>query len=495
MTTRTVDQKTRFRTVLIFAVLFVAIFLIRSWYSTAPELGGDAARKWEVSRLLAETGDFRLLISDRHHSARWGINLLLAAMIKINGFTVTSYLLVPLLMYAGIFLMMMSFGRKVLTPASLFALGVFLFYEPMFFRASTNPQPFVFGVFFISAALWFMTKYLEKDKFKYLLASAIFAFLAYGAKESYLFFFPGLFLLLLVKTDVRRCLYYAGLLGIFLLIETLVFNAVSDGLMFGRIEYLKSGHHLISMNKKAVFGGYPILHFLTQRWIETTVFNQVITTVFSLYLGYLLFSRKLLSLDSATLGIFLLTASYIAILTFVPLKIDPLLSIQPLSGKYLTTIMPFTVFCCIYALDQAVRKFDGANSRRWTIGVLAITTGFLIYALVKESPFKYSFHATYPVKDAFLWKQRGHIDNLNRSLDDGLGICVKRWRMRKTILYWLDHYMKLGKPGRQIMKSNENKNKILHLDKYELAALQGYIPPRELMKILAMPMCANKKDP
>jgi hypothetical protein len=494
MTTESGNQKIDFRTALIFAVLFVAIFLVRSWYSTAPELGGDAARKWEVSRLIAETGDFSLLVSDRHHSARWGINIPLAAMIKINGFTVTSYLLVPLLMYAGIFLMMMSFGRHVLTSTSLFALGVFLFYEPMFFRASTNPQPFVFGVFYISAALWFMTQHIEKNKFHYLLASAIFAFLAYGAKESYLFFFPGLFLLLLVKTDIRRCLYFAALLGVFLLIETLVFNAVSDALTFGRVEYLKSGHHLISMNKKAVFGGYPILHFLTQRWIETTVFNQVITTVFSFYLGYLLISKKLFSLDSATLGIFLLTASYIAILTFVPLKIDPLLSIQPLSGKYLTTIMPFTVFCCIYALDQAVRKFDGTYSKRGAIGVLAITIGFLLYALIKESPFKYSFHATYPVKDAFLWKQGDYIDNLNNSLDDGLGICVKRWRMRKTILYWLDHYILLGKPDRQIMMSREKKNKILHLDKYELEELQGYVPPDELMKILAMPMCADKKN-
>ena len=414
-------------------------------------------------------------------------------MIRINGFTVTSYLLVPLLMYAGIFLMMMSFGRQVLTSASLFALGVFLFYEPMFFRASTNPQPFVFGVFYISAALWFMTKYLDRNKFQYLLASAIFAFLAYGAKESYLFFFPGLFLLLLVKTDIKRCLYFAVLLGVFLLIETLVFNAVSDGLTFGRVEYLKSGHHLISMNKKAVFGGYPIIHFLTQRWIETTVFNQVITTVFSLYLGYLLFTRKLFPMDSSTLGIFLLTASYVAILTFVPLKIDPLLSIQPLSGKYLTTIMPFTVFCCIYALDQAVRKFDGTYSKRGAIGVLAITTAFLIYALVKESPFKYSFHATYPVKDAFLWKQSGHINNLNTSLDDGFGICVKRWRMRKSVLYWLDHYMLLGKPDRQIVISRGKKNRILHLDSYELDGLQGYVSPEDLMKILAMPMCDPKK--
>ena len=493
MSAQSLNQSTPGKLFLIFCLIFVFIFLARSIYSTAPELGGDAARKWEVSNLIADTGDFSLLVSDRHHSSRWGINLPLAAIIKINGFTVTSYLLIPLLMYSGILTMLIGFGRHVLTSASLFALAVFLFYEPMFFRASTNPQPFVFGVFYISTALWFMTRYIDQSKIKYLLMSALFTFLAYGAKESYIFFFPGLILLLLVKTDFKRCVYFAVFLGVFLLIETLVFNSFSEGLRFGRVEYLKSGHHLISMNKKAVYGGYPILHFLTQRWIETTVFNQVITTLFSFYLAYLLVSRKLFSMDSAVLGIFLLTASYVAILTFVPLKLDPLLSIQPLSGKYLTTIMPFTVFCCIYALDQGVRKIDGNSARRGAIGVMAITAVFLVYSMVRESPFKYSFHATYPVKDAFLWKQDDHINNLNASLDNGFGICVKRWRMRITILYWLDHYMSLGNPNRQIMISKGNKKRILHLDSYKLDELEGNIPPSELMKILAMPMCKSNK--
>ena len=85
-------------------VVFTLVFFARSIYSVAPELGGDALRKWQTSITIAETNDLTQLVQDRHHSARWGINFPLVALIKAGGSSASNYMLIPMLLYSGIFI-------------------------------------------------------------------------------------------------------------------------------------------------------------------------------------------------------------------------------------------------------------------------------------------------------------------------------------------------------------------------------------------------------
>ena len=492
----------------VFLAIFVLVFFARSIYTVAPELGGDALRKWQISIAIAETNDLSLLVQDRHHSARWGINFPLVGIVKAGGDSATNYMLIPMLMYSGIFAMLVLFARHSFTGSALLLLCVLLFYEPMFFRASNNPQPFVFGVFYICISLWALVRFIDNRIFGYLLLSAIFAFLAYGAKETYVFFYPALFLLLLVRTNFKICVIYGAALLFLLFLETLLFNALSPDFTLGRIEYLAEGRHLQSMYKKELFGSYSIRDFLTRRWASLPLYNQIVTTLFTLFFCYLLATRRLFKLDDYVVGVLLLAVSYYAMLTFIPLKLDPLLSVQPLSDKYLTTAMPFVIFAVVYLVNYCTQLLPTARSRQANRGIAIATLVFLAYSVVWESPMTYRFHEIYPTKNAFIWKQREYIASMEESLEQGYAICVLRWRNRSTVFYWFLDYLELpknfeqndtsrfGKIRAKHIKnftpaniSQFDKARAIHLKKFESDKIIGFIPDDEIRKILAVDEC------
>jgi hypothetical protein len=471
-------------------VCFVTVFFARSVYTVAPELGGDALRKWQSAKILVDQHDLGELVRDRHHSARWGVNYPLVAMIEVVGFNLTSYILLPLLLYAGIYTMLMGFAwRKPFCGAALAAAAVLLFYEPMFFRASSQPQPFVFGIFFLTAALWAMSRYLENGKTVLLLFSALLAFLAYGAKETYFFFYPGLFLLLYFRGNFRACVIYAAALLLLLVLETIMFNIASGQLTLGRIEYLFFGHHLKAMYKKEMFGSYSILDFVGRRWITITTFNQVISAISILYFLYLLGARKLREIDTLSLGVFLLVLSYCFVLTFIPLKLNPLLAIQPLHQKYMTTVMPYFAYCTAYCLNDLLGLLGSRRKAMVNTAIALVLLAFVSYSVVRESPLRYNFIAEYPSKKNFFWNQDTYLNELNQALDQGYGICVQRWRVNKTLSYWLQFYLDSKQPGQVFDTPRVGKLHVVHLDKHDVTALKGFIQDDELDRIFAMPRC------
>ena len=58
-----------------FILTILLIFLARSVYTSHPELGGDARKKWNTAVVLAETSDTGVLFEHAHHSIRWGVVL------------------------------------------------------------------------------------------------------------------------------------------------------------------------------------------------------------------------------------------------------------------------------------------------------------------------------------------------------------------------------------------------------------------------------------
>ena len=234
-------------------LLVFAVFLIRSLFTNMPEIA-DAVKKWDIAVGIASTHDLGLLLARDHHSARWGIVLPVALLVKVLGANLTAYYSICLAQYAIIFGILYTFARRDIAPGLLLPLAVLLFFEPMFFRATTQIQPFIFGVFYIVVALFLLQKHLETRGMLPLLFAALFCFFAYGAKETYLFFVVGVGILVLWRGSLlSTAIFCATLLGL-LLIETIVFNTLSGDLTFGRIEFLAGGKHQIGMTTHTVAG-------------------------------------------------------------------------------------------------------------------------------------------------------------------------------------------------------------------------------------------------
>ena len=469
------------RIVLFFAVMIV-VFFARSIYTTQPEMH-DARKKWVVANSIAETNDLTELLSIDHHSSRWALILPTALAIKISGKNLITYFGLVLLLYSLVFTMLLSFAQKDINPKLLGVFAVLLFYEPMFFRASTQLQPFVFGLFYLLTALWAMVRYIERRQLLYILLSAVMAFLAYGTKESYLFFVAGLVWLLFWKTNIRATIIYCITLLILFGLETWIFNALSGNLRFGRIEFLMGGKHQSKMPGRETYG---LLGYFTHRWELLTAYNKLVTSFAAGFLIFLVWSKRLESLHPLTLGIILMGISYAVLLTLLPMSLNPLIPLQPQKVKYLTPLMPFIMFIVVLAINFGINCLTGTRRNFSLVAVNLIALMFLIYSIIYESPFKYKFKFTeHPTKAAMLW---GYGD-LNESLLSGYGVCEQKFKSLVRIKNTIRNYMNENNIVDQLAVSKMGNVRVLHHRNFEVEDLIGFIPHKELNKIITKDQC------
>ena len=483
----------------VFLGLVLFTFLARSIYTTLPEMH-DSKKKWRVASMIVESGDPTLLLSSDHHSSRWGVMIPTIMALKINGKNLISYYSLTLLFYAVLFSILVLYGRNDLEPGLVLPFAVLLFYEPMFFRASSQIQPFVFGVLYLSLALWAISRYISSKWFGYLVLSSFFAFCAYGTKETYLFFFPGLFLLLLIRTDLKVCIQYGFLLLLFLAVETLVFNYLSGQLVLGRIEYLTSGKHLSKMTQETqlLYQEFDLKQWnlsplsdkvselLLRRWKLLPGSSLVLVIVSWGFFIYIAVKGKLHEIGSFSLGIILMLVSYSVFISIVPSSIDPLTPLQPLKEKYLTPIMPYAVFVFALSISYGISLVRAGTRKSIVRGLNLFALVFLVYSVVFESPLTYTFKSqVYPEKSAMLWKY----NDLNNALLSGHGVCEQKSMMLVKIRNLIRNYMNENNIVDELTVSKLGNTRVLHLEEFNVDDLTGYIPHRNLDQVVTKEAC------
>ena len=423
-----------------FIVLVLLVFLARSAYTVLPERPDDGRKKWFPAVELSQTGDFGLILSEQHHSARWGVVLPVAAINAVGGPSLFKFYFAPLLLFALLYAMLVAAAWKTWDARMLVVLAVVLFYEPYFHRASTQLMSYVFGACFLVAALWALVAWLEREKAVYLVVAAVLAFLAYGAKETYVFFFPGLFFLLWMRRGLASGLALAGLILVLLGIETLAFNALSDDLTLGRVQFLAEGFHankflLGTEDQLDLETRYDDTYYqmVTGRWIQMHPLVRLMAGLFFLGALFMALSRRFRSMDNMALGIILAGLSYTIIMCAVPFRISPLVPLQPVESKYLIVAMPFVTWGAVYAGNQLLTLLPAA-AYRWAAGLAcALALVYTAYSVVRESPVRFKHSSIiYPDKQWFAWRY----PEVRQAFMDGYGICTVSHRdVRSAVNY------------------------------------------------------------
>jgi hypothetical protein len=483
----------------IFLGIVLLVFLARSVYTTLPEMH-DSKKKWRTASLILETNDPTLVLSSDHHSSRWGVIIPTIIALKINGKNLATYYSLTLLFYAVLFAIFILYARKDLELGLLLPFAVLLFYEPMFFRASSQIQPFVFGVLYLTLALWAISRYISSKWFGYLIISSFFAFCAYGTKETYLFFFPGLFLLLLVRINLKACFQYGFLLFMFLILETVVFNYLSGQLILGRIEFLTSGKHLSKMTEETQLlyqefdlkqwnmlpVSEKVSELLLRRWKLLPGSSLVLVIVSWGFTIYLVVKGKLDEISNFSLGIILMLVSYSLFISIIPSSIDPLTPLQPLKEKYLTPLMPFAVFVFALSISYGISLTRTRTRKSIVVGLNLFAMLFLVYSIVFESPLTYTFKSrVYPEKSAMLWKH----NNLNNAFLSGYGVCEQKSMMLVKIRNMVRNYMNEDDIVDKLTVSKLGNTRVLHHEKFSVDELTGFIPHRHLDQVVTRESC------
>jgi hypothetical protein len=93
-------------------------------------------------------------------------------------------------------------------------------------------------------------------------------FFMYGAKETDVFFMPGLAIYELVRRQYVNFIIMAAVYSGLLLVETAVIDLIfrSDGILLGRIELLLTGIHASGMRTHAHFGDYTPIDMFRRWW-------------------------------------------------------------------------------------------------------------------------------------------------------------------------------------------------------------------------------------
>jgi hypothetical protein len=460
----------------------------------------DSKKKWRTASQILETRDPSLVLSADHHSSRWGVMIPTIMALKINGKNLATYYSLTLLFYAALFAIFILYARNDLEPGLLLPFAVLLFYEPMFFRASSQIQPFVFGVLYLSLALWAISRYINSKWFGYLIISSFFAFCAYGTKETYLFFFPGLFLLLLIRTNLKVCFQYGFLLFLYLIVETLVFNYLSGQLILGRIEFLTSGKHLSKMTEETQLlyqefdlkqwnllpTSEKVSELLLRRWKLLPVSSLVLVIVSWGYFIYLVVKGKLHEISDFSLGIILMLVSYSLFISIIPSSFDPLTPLQPLKEKYLTPLMPFATFVFALSISYGISLTRSGTRKPIVIGLNLLAMLFLVYSIVLESPLTYTFKSqVYPQKSAMLWKY----NDLNNAFLSGYGVCEQKSMMLVKIRNMVRNYMNEDDIVEKLTVSKLGNTRVLHLENFTVDELTGFIPHRHLDQVISKDAC------
>ena len=311
---------------------------------------GDVEHKWFVAKAWAsfEFPGFPV----NHHNLRWGMNLPAVAAILAFGDSPLTYLLMQLAIFAATSAMLFYLMRAVGgTWIALAAAGCWLAMPTTYFMAS-NLMPGLYSNFYLAAALLLLYLAYSRNSWPLYTAAVVALFLTYGAKETSVFFYPGLGLFELLRRRFDRLGILIGVSALLLVAETLLTNVAlqSLGVVGGRLQGILLGNHVDGMVEE--FNFYRPVDLIT-RWgfLNTTeipskfvYYGLFAASAYALWL----WRRNRIAASAPASDManreFVLAAAFLGLsfafcTTFFVISFDPFLPGQPLGDLYLWPLL------------------------------------------------------------------------------------------------------------------------------------------------------------
>ena len=333
------------------------------FFAPFPEIGGDAVFKWEFAKALINGDPLdKFFRGDgiSHHIMRWMSWVPALGFVVVFGDNVTGYYTSTFIpaVAAGIILLFLVHRYTNLLLAALCALLLVL--DPQMSRATFQMLPTGAGLLPLATILLLahlkLNHMIGKHIFLVFLSIAIFCF--YGAKETNLFFIPGLAFILFrwfgLWTTLSVIAFGALLYGLeIMMLKALLGDKFS---YLGRIYHLVSGEHFAGMT--TIESPYWDAGIFT-RWVEVPSGQKVLNLLF--FASFIvmfspLAAKWLKSLDANkqhfTNFIVLIGLSFSFFTTFFVVSIDPIRVGQPLNSRFLAILLPIAYLVLFIALNQ-----------------------------------------------------------------------------------------------------------------------------------------------
>ena len=347
---------------------------------------GDIELKWLAIKAWAD-GQFPAF-APNHHNMRWGITLPAVAFVKLFGGTALTYLLLNHIVFALTTAGIYALIRKLTTPlVAAIALAMWLI-NPVAYSLPSNLMPEVWTMVYLVGGLLLLRKAYETGSaWTYAAAIAMF-FLMYGAKETNVFFMPGLGLYEIFRRNWRNVAIMVGVFGAMLAVETLIVNAaLSDShILFGRAQAIVQAGHLNEMSNDWPYQWSDLF----TRWLfyAETNFDRLEYFAKVLYLAFFLatawkvwtwIAARSLMPPAGELGpngvpggeaisaTWAMGLAFAFFSSFFILKLNPLMLGQPLNDRYLWPLLVNAYVVLAVALKAGLARM--ADARKGFAGI------------------------------------------------------------------------------------------------------------------------------
>lgn len=339
----------------------------------------DGFHKWDIVRDLLAGQVINAAHFD-HHAARWGVNLPIAVAQALFG-NAANVMYVPVLLFCVLqglatYLLGVALGSRAIGVCAVVLFSV----VPQMCYVGSELLPTIFESTYVVAACYALVRALDASGRRWLYVSLALTCGAYLAKETTVFFLPGMMLgFYLTRRKLAECAQYALGFVAFVGLETLIYRLVY-GFRLGRLSII-SGHHLINARLQRPIGSFWDLF---ERYLElSTGFRELFYLALLVSVTYVAWrrwgpvssaeslpTRQTNALRHGPLLIVMLGCwSYFFFSTFALKSLHPPQLAQPANQRYLFSAIPLLALlvsaCGVQLARVALRRWT--KPQRWSL--------------------------------------------------------------------------------------------------------------------------------
>ncbi len=349
-------------------IVFLGVQIGKLLFATPlPAFGGDAAGKWNLARDVSQGifDAFNRTEVVSHHFLRWGTWVVPTILIFAFSDDLFFYYLstaLPSTLAAMIFIWI---AFRWIGPMAAVVFALIWSLDPQLYTATFELLPTGAALLPLSLIVFLLMRATQQATNVMYLSCALagLVFWMYGAKETNLFFLPGVLAALIYLKGWRGFLYFSGSFLTLYAAETAVFMILSDTMdIGGRVQALLSSKapHLNKMKTvQSLISEQTALWDagIISRWYSVQPYHLPI------YLGALpLFFygalRHLRRTDPKPgLQVLCLVAlSFVLLTSFFIVSLSPVRLGQPIRARYLAILLPLCYLVLLFFLAQLRRK-------------------------------------------------------------------------------------------------------------------------------------------
>jgi hypothetical protein len=337
--------------------LIVLSLLFRLLTSQFIERSGDAIHKWGVLRCFTETGNWYPAVID-HHMLRWSINFPVLLIQMIFGTSPLVYYIFPVL--TSIICGILIYKITAMLSSRTAGIAAFLIFSifPLTTRESIQFLPMLPACMFILIAIYFLLKWIDKTKIRYVIFAAMAILGAYGSKETSLYWAPGIAVFMLLFNPDHKVWFkiwrfkigpaivvFTAIILAGVLIETAVLNILFHS-TYGRLELVSRTHLSFLINKSAYVNFTEwLFSFLRPLSFKGKYFDSMpknFILILGLVSAFLWLFKQKGAIDKKLIAIPLAVAYLLH--SYMVNKVFPFLYPEKNHGRYFLII---SVFCII----------------------------------------------------------------------------------------------------------------------------------------------------